>query len=242
MTFPSKTRRTSLLLLMVLAGAGVMQCGSQAQEMQGKVVSVKDGDTIELLVENSPLRIRFHGVDAPEKDQPYGQKSKQFTSDLCFGKVVTVRMRDKDRYGRIVGEVILADGSSVNHALVQAGLAWWYQRYAPGDTELQSLENDARTAKKGLWADPAPVAPWDWRQKQREPETAGGEKTYTVQAPDSPPASAATMRDTDTVYVTQSGKAYHLAGCEGLSRSKFPRLLRDARQTHRPCPNCAAPR
>ena len=242
MIFSTRVPRGACLLLMLLAGVFVMQCGSQAQEMQGKVVSVKDGDTIELLVENSPLRIRFHGVDAPEKDQPYGQKSKQFTSDQCFGKVVTVRMRDKDRYGRIVGEVILADGSSVNHALVEAGLAWWYQRYAPDDKTLQSLESEARSAKKGLWADPSPIAPWDWRQNQRNSDAAVGEKTYTVQSPDSPPASAATMRDTDTVYVTKSGKAYHLAGCEGLAHSKYPRLLRDARQTHRPCPNCGAPR
>ncbi len=75
-------------------------------------------------------RIRLHGVDCPEKRQPFGNRAKQFTSTLVFGTTVTVQVVDRDRYGRTVGEVLLPDGRSLNRELVKAGFAWWYRRYA----------------------------------------------------------------------------------------------------------------
>jgi endonuclease YncB( thermonuclease family) len=77
---------------------------------------------------------------------------------------VTVQVKDTDRYGRPGGEVLLADGRSLNQELVRAGLAWWYRQYAPHDTTLAQLEAEARAAKRGLWADAAPVPPWAWRK------------------------------------------------------------------------------
>jgi micrococcal nuclease len=86
---------------------------------------------------------------------------------LVFGKEVTLQTHGTDKYGRTLADVILPDGTNVNHALVKDGWCWWYRKYAPGDTVLEGLENDAREAKKGLWAEPQPVPPWEWRKARR---------------------------------------------------------------------------
>ncbi len=86
---------------------------------------------------------------------------------LVFGQKVAVNVMDQDRYGRTVAEVILPDGRVLNHELVKAGLAWWYRRYAPEDGTLAQLEANAKAAKRGLWAEPNPVPPWEWRKRER---------------------------------------------------------------------------
>jgi len=132
-----------------------------------KVIRILDGDTIEVLHNQRPERIRLYGIDCPEKAQAFGQKAKQATSALVFGKEVTIQMHGKDKYKRTIADVLLPDGTNVNHALVKDGWCWWYRKYATEDKELQRLEQDARDAKKGLWADTAPVPPWEWRKRSR---------------------------------------------------------------------------
>jgi micrococcal nuclease len=135
-------------------------------EFQARVVAITDGDTIRVLRdEHVQLKIRLHGIDCPESGQPFGHRAKEFTGDMVFGKTVTIRVMDTDRYGRTVAEVFLADGRVLNRELVRAGLAWWYRRYAPRDGELADLEREARQARRGLWADADPLAPWEWRRK-----------------------------------------------------------------------------
>ena len=131
-----------------------------------RVVGVSDGDTIKVIQSGKEVRVRLAGIDCPEKKQPYGKRAKQFTSDLAFGQDVTIIEKDIDRYGRIVADVMLPDGRNLNHELVRVGLAWWYQRYAPDDETLKALEEEARAARLGLWADPDPVAPWEWRRRK----------------------------------------------------------------------------
>lgn len=131
------------------------------------VVSILDGDTIDVLHNNKAERIRLHGIDCPEKGQAYGNKAKQATSALVFGKEVTLQTHGMDKYGRTLAEVLLTDGTNVNHELVKEGWCWWYQKYAPGDAVLDELEKAAREAKKGLWVDPAPVPPWVYRKARR---------------------------------------------------------------------------
>jgi len=97
----------------------------------GKVVGVSDGDTISVMRKGRAAKVRLHGIDCPEKKQPYGTRAKRYTSDMAFGKEVTVRFQTTDKYGRIVGEVILPGGISLNKELVYVGLAWWYRKYAP---------------------------------------------------------------------------------------------------------------
>jgi endonuclease YncB( thermonuclease family) len=137
-----------------------------AESFSGKVVKVSDGDTISVMHRGSAQKVRLHGIDTPEKKQAFGNSAKKFTSDLVFGRVVTVQVVDIDRYGRIVGEVILPDGRSLNRELVRVGLAWWYRKYSR-DKSLGQLEEEARSARRGLWVDPSPIPPWEFREKEK---------------------------------------------------------------------------
>jgi endonuclease YncB( thermonuclease family) len=107
-----------LILLLALAGAALC-----ADLFTGKVVSITDGDTIRIMRDGRSERVRLWGIDCPEAKQPFGTRAKQFTGDLAFGRTVTVRVRDIDRYKRFVGEVILPDGRNLNQELVRAGFA-----------------------------------------------------------------------------------------------------------------------
>ena len=125
-----------------------------AADYTGKVVGVLDGDTIEVLHNQHPDRIRLSGIDCPEKGQAYGTRAKQAMSELVYGKEVTVQTHGHDKYKRTLADLILSDGTSVNQQLVKEGWCWWYRKYAPGDTVLEGLEKDARETRIGLWADP----------------------------------------------------------------------------------------
>jgi endonuclease YncB( thermonuclease family) len=138
-----------------------------AADFTGLVVSVLDGDTIEVLHNNRAERIRLHGIDCPEKGQAYGTRAKQAASALVFGKEVTLQIYGKDKYGRTLANVVLPDGTNVNHELVKGGWCWWYRKYTLGNSELERLENEAREAKNGLWKDSAPVPPWVYRKTGR---------------------------------------------------------------------------
>ena len=139
---------------------------ANAATITGKVIKVLDGDTVDILYNNKPERIRFNGIDAPEKGQPHGQKAKQFVLDLAAQKIVTVNVTDTDRYDRSVGDIILPDGTNLNREVVRAGYAWHYVKYSD-DASLGELEKDARKARRGLWQDKDPIAPWDWRKSKR---------------------------------------------------------------------------
>ena len=145
-----------------------------AADFAAKIVGVSNGDTLTVLTaEKRQVKVRLHGVDTPETGQDFGSRAKQAASELAFGKQVTIRERDKDRYGRTVAEVILPDGRSLNREMVGQGTAWWYSKYAPADRELASLEAEAKTAKRGLWSQAAAVPPWEWRSGKGVPVTAG---------------------------------------------------------------------
>jgi micrococcal nuclease len=133
----------------------------------GPVVSVLDGDTIEVLHNTKPERVRLSGIDCPEKGQAYGKKAKQAASELVFGKDVILQTHGQDKYGRTLADVLLRDGTHVNHELVKEGWCWWYRKYAPADTVLAGLEKEARDAKKGVWQDRAPTPPWEYRKARR---------------------------------------------------------------------------
>lgn len=155
------------LLSLVLPLTLCFPWNSHAADFSGPVVSVLDGDTLEVLHNQRPERIRLSGIDCPEKRQAFGQKAKHAASDLAFGKDVTVQTHGHDKYTRIIGDVILPDGMNLNQELVKQGWCWWYRKYAPGDTVLEGLEREAREGRKGLWADPQPVPPWEWRRSRR---------------------------------------------------------------------------
>lgn len=153
----------SVLFLVVLHAPSV---AATDFPFTGKVVAVLDGDTIEVLHQGKAERIRLRGVDCPEKKQPFGQKAKQFTSMLVFGKTVTVVPSEKGRYGRTIGDVFLPTGANLSYELVRAGLAWWYQQYSD-DVVLAALELEAQLARRGLWIDPHPIPPWEYRHPKK---------------------------------------------------------------------------
>ena len=142
----------------------------------GRVVAVGDGDTVEVLPAGPrddarepgprPVRVRLVEIDCPELGQPFGRKAKQAASELCFGQTVRVDGTGVDTFGRVLGIVTLADGRVLNEELVRLGYAWWFRKYSRSDT-LQRLEAEARDARAGLWADPHPVPPWQWRERSR---------------------------------------------------------------------------
>ncbi|HFI2730595.1 TPA: thermonuclease family protein [Escherichia coli] len=136
-----------------------------AAQIQGKVIRVLDGDTIEVLQEQQPVRVRLLNIDAPEKKQPFGRWSTNQLKSLLAGQSVTVSYTQTDRYGRILGRVITANGTEANRQQVQKGAAWVYDRYNI-DNSLPALQREAQTQKRGLWADNQPVPPWEWRHKK----------------------------------------------------------------------------
>ncbi len=137
-----------------------------AQTYTGKVISVKDGDTIEMLVNGRKIRIRLYGIDCPEKGQAFGDKAKQFTADLCFGKVVKAVQQDVDQWDRVVADIYL-DGELLNLRIVEAGYAWHFKRYSNSKV-LAEAEKKARRERLGLWQDVHPEAPWEWRKEKNK--------------------------------------------------------------------------
>ncbi len=135
--------------------------------INGKIVGVTDGDTVKLLTADfTEIKVRLEGIDCPEKNQAFGQKAKQYASDLCFGKQVTLQKTGVDRYGRTLGYIILPDGRNLNKEMLKGGYAWHYKKYNQSK-EFADLEEQATKAKRGLWADPNPIAPWDFRKMSK---------------------------------------------------------------------------
>ncbi|MCJ9707769.1 thermonuclease family protein [Bordetella hinzii] len=143
-----------------------LAAAAHAGELRGRVVAVADGDTLTILdASRQQHRIRLAEIDAPEKGQPFGQRSKQSLSGLCFGREAVIEDRGHDRYGRTIGRVSCA-GIDANAEQVRRGMAWVFDRYAT-DRSLYAIQDEARAARRGLWSDAAPVPPWEWRAQHR---------------------------------------------------------------------------
>ncbi len=142
-----------------------------AETITGRVVAVADGDTLTVLDgSNTQHKVRLAGIDAPEKKQPFGDKSKQALSDCALGKAAAIDSNKRDRYKRLVSKVVVA-GTDCNLRQVQLGMAWHYKKYErEQEVEDRSLyaqaEYLAQRDKLGLWSDVSPVAPWDFRKKR----------------------------------------------------------------------------
>lgn len=172
--------------LFVLFSALLALPASCHAEFVGRVVGVSDGDTVTVLAPgNVQYRIRLAGIDAPEKAQPFGARSKETLSSLVFGHWVTVEGDKRDRYGRTVAKLWVAPLEAgcrtaptcprtldANLSQVSAGMAWWYRQYAREQAQddrvrYAEAEDAARKRGGGLWRDPDPVPPWEWRRERR---------------------------------------------------------------------------
>ena len=187
----ASTRSAHQVAVMVAALCLLLALGSQAPaaaRFSATTVSVADGDTITVLKDRQQIRIRLDGIDCPEGGQDFGTRAKQFTSSLVFGRDVEIEPRDTDRYGRTVARVFVA-GKDVSLELVTAGLAWHFKRYS-SDATLARAEVEARNERRGLWAHPHPVPPWDFRHPppglQASPTSGpfhGNVRSHVVHAP-----------------------------------------------------------
>lgn len=152
-------RRVCLVLLLVAAAQTAL---AKDSPVPCRVVGVADGDTLTCLTaDKRQIKTRLAQIDAPEKNQPFGQRAKQALSDWVYGKDVTLRPETTDRYGRTVATVLLV-GQDVNLSMVKAGMAWVYTQYAH-DPAYFAAETQARNRKAGLWSDPNPIRPSEWR-------------------------------------------------------------------------------
>lgn len=140
-----------------------------ADSFMGRVIRVGDGDTIDIAFGEAgeKVRVRLYGLDAPELAQPHGREARDFLSKLLMNRDVRVEKQDLDQFGRVVGQVF-DSGLSVNLTLVASGHAWVYERYcqAPICHQMKNEEAQARQKKIGLWNQPDPQPPWQWRQSQ----------------------------------------------------------------------------
>lgn len=132
-----------------------------AGELFGKVVGITDGDTVHVLVDERDLKVRLDQIDAPEKKQPFGDRSRQSLAELCFQKDVRLVTHGRDRYGRTIATVFVGS-VDVNAEQVRRGMAWAYLKYLR-DPALLADQAEAKAANRGLWADAEPVPPWEWR-------------------------------------------------------------------------------
>ncbi len=151
-------------------------------DITGKVLVVLDGDSIKVLdSHNNQYEVRLKGIDAPEKGQPYANKSRAYLTAMLAGKMVFIESNRYDRYGRVVGKIWVQPADcptcgktlDVNHAQILAGMAWWNRYYAKQQSasdrrRYESAEYSARAQKRGLWADPNPVLPYQWRKWKRQ--------------------------------------------------------------------------
>lgn len=159
--------------LLLFVASLLVVAPATSDTLHGRVVGVSDGDTVTVLDStNTQVKIRLLGIDAPEKKQSFGSKSKESLSNLVFSKQVTVEYSKKDKYGRTVGKIIV-DGIDANLEQVKAGMAWHYKKYqkeqSAEDRVLYSIaEEQARREAQGLWVDREPTPPWDWRKLKRK--------------------------------------------------------------------------
>lgn len=140
-------------------------CGPTPAPDEVRVIGMADGDTFTAMKGQEKVRVRLEGIDCPERGQPYGNRARKILGEMVFGNMVRLEEHGKDRYGRILAVVWLDDGRCVNEEMLHLGLAWHYKRYNQ-DPRWAGLEEEARQARRGLWADMHPVAPWEWRSKK----------------------------------------------------------------------------
>lgn len=160
---------TTLILLLLIQPLfqkiESQQLNLKNQTFSAKVIRILDGDTMEVLYKNTPIKIRLAHIDCPEKrrSQPFGNHAKQALSDLCFGQYVMVYGQKYDRYKRLIAIVNNQKKQVLNQEMIRQGMAWHYKKYST-DVLYAQLEITARQNKVGLWHDLHPIAPWEWRK------------------------------------------------------------------------------
>jgi micrococcal nuclease len=206
--------------LLIIGGLVAAACTAAATEPQritefsGRVVSVSDGDTAKVLFGTQTINVRLEGIDSPETGQAFGTRARQAFSSYVLGKTVTVRKTGEDRYNRTLGYLIEGE-TDVNAKMVEDGFAWHFKKYN-SDARLAKLECEARLANRGLWSDPNPIAPWDYRDLKRRPKLdEEGNREY---------------------WLNTASNVRHNSTCENFNNTKQGRLCRQ--DEGRACGRC----
>jgi endonuclease YncB( thermonuclease family) len=165
-------QRVGAVLRVALAAAMLGGPPAWGATFSGVVVAVADGDTVTVLDEDRhQLRVRLAGIDAPEKSQAFGSKSREHLAALAFRQRAVVDFRKRDRYGRIVGRVTV-DGRDIGLAQIESGMAWHFKQFqneqsANDRQSYAEMERQARSARLGLWVDESPHPPWEFRARRK---------------------------------------------------------------------------
>ncbi len=195
--------RVLLVCLVVTAGGGAFAADLGVDQLSGVIVGITDGDTIVMVDgQDQQFKIRLADIDAPERRQPFYQKSRQMLAEMAFRKNAVVTVVDTDRYGRLVGRVVVGD-LDVNAAMIRLGGAWVYRKYLR-EPALLDVEQVARTARLGLWSLPEAerVPPWEWRRNRRDVSAET-------------PAADCLIKGN----ISRSGRIYHVPGSMHYDRT-----------------------
>lgn len=232
-------RHTVLLALLLLACLPV--CARAVDFVEGEVVAIADGDTLTVLDNDKRQhRVRLLGIDAPERSQDFGERARQSLASLVFRKQVNIVVPKLDRYGRKLGKVTLG-GRDINLEQLRAGMAWYYRQYESDvfredRATYDRGEREARAAKRGLWADPRPTPPWEFRRTERgqrdatEDRPEQREPTQPRQ-PQQPNETAGTGTTLGPVVGNRRSMIYHWPGCPSYNQvSPANRVLFSTRE------------
>ena len=160
-------RILTAIALLLIGSLAFARSEREVHELVGQVVAIADGDTLTLLdTDKVQHKIRLAGIDAPEKKQAFGTVARKALGDKVSREKVRIVWKQKDKYGRILGDVYL-DDRNINREMVADGFAWWYRKYAPKDRELERAETEARKLRRGLWKDDNPDPPWEFRKRKK---------------------------------------------------------------------------
>ncbi len=212
MTASFHVRTIVAVLAVVLLGLGSAPPSALAQSsgdtFNARVITVTDGDTYKVRrSDGKTATVRLFGIDAPESGQPYGAEAQQAAARYVGNSNVRIAGVETGPYGRTIGRVRVG-GRSLAELLARDGLAWHSDRYAPNETELERLEQQARNADRGLWADADPIPPWDWRDGKRSPTaSASSAPDGLPYAPDGPDRDCGDFRSHE-----QAQRFYEAAG------------------------------
>jgi len=190
-----------ILALLILS---VCVLAANAEEFDAKVIAVLDGDTLLVLRNGAKVKVRMANIDAPEKDQKFGMQSRDSLLEMVGKKQVRITSQAVDQYGRVVG-LVSVDGRNVNEEQMKRGMAWEYSHYH-SDRGYIALQSAAQQARHGLWIQPSPQAPWQWR------------KTHPSVKPGNPPVhSSATKAAPVVIYDESCGnkkRCVQMASCD----------------------------
>lgn len=188
------------------------------EEFSGKVVALSDGDTITVLNDRKQIKVRLEGIDAPEKSQAFGNKSKDALADLIGRKEVSIHATGIDKYGRTLGRVII-EGQDVSELMVAQGMAWHYKEYSD-DEALAELEDKARAAKLGLWAESNALPPWEFRKRRKIDDVPPQAVTSHAETRQPREAVSNPQPQVGTHWLNTSSNTRHNARCQYFKNTK----------------------